>query len=1627
LCLQVDDTHNFLKSRGLSGHHQTVLPTGEPALVADADSGFNSSASGSEGGDTESSTPKFKLFVFSSVDPAGLQRNATALAHQIGDALSKDEQDEPGVKPAEPESDVDAKFLEDLVYTLATRRSLFDQRAFVVARSSKDLQEQLSKPLQKTRRGATNSNIFFTFTGQGAQWASMGAALRVRAPFRQSLSRAEAQLASLGCKWSLIDELIATKDTSRIDEPYLSQPLCTALQLALVDLAAEWKITPRAVVGHSSGEIAAAYAAGYLSHEDAMTVAYWRGVLSADVNNRLQGKTGAMMAVGLSETDVQPYLDKVPLHTVVVACINSPSSVTLSGDKDKVAELETIFQEAGIFARKLRVKTAYHSPHMSTIADDYLAAIAGIETLDGSKRVTMFSSVTGKVLDPTELKPSYWVANMLGTVRFSSAVAALLSQPANPEAKGARRKAVVRYSAVVELGPAEALKGPLVQVMNGINSRLTASVPYTTLLSRNVDAEQSALAGAAYLWAHGLNVDLDRINFPLGSNEPLQSLASLPPYQWNHNKIFHHESAWGKKYLKRSKPRTDLLGMRLDNADNNQPRWHNYIRLSEQPWMGDHRVQQMIVYPGAAMAVQAIEGSRELATPSRAIRAVEVRNILFKRGLLVPPGDAFVETAIHFEPATAASADETCWSFKIFSQSGEETWGQICSGQVATLYEHNDFGEGERAWKHDLTLNADIRQRACRDIAPKSFYRLFDQKMNLQYGPLHRNVTACVAGTEEGYGEVTIPDTKSVMPANFEYPHLIHPATLDSCFHLQALGYLHSLSGEESLVPISVEKIYIDANISTAAGTVFSGYSKGVQGQGGDTIGDIVLSDDQASSPKIVVRGFLSRDLSASTPVGNAMSADVRTRKCTVMQYVLLDAPPSEEEAASVEVVEMAVKAEADNNIEDTADNSTSKDEGSKTVIAEEIVVLHGSAAYQDPKCAPAVEELRLALEPHCKTLTNIAMGDLTGSETSQVQGKIVLSLIEVEERYVSSWSEPQFKAFRDVVSAASSVLWLTRGAKAETESGLSFAATTGLLRTVRVEKPQLRLFQLSLAPGSSTLSMHDLALTIRVMTESVLSSATRLEQEYVEVDGELHVPRLVTDESFHSELNPVGAIPELTTQEVSQLDGPVRGLVPRFSETIRFQAQELAPLGSGDVEVSPTMVTVDAAAFEHRETLGQDAVGVVTAIGDSITQLAVGDRVVVSASETMQFPLRVSCGCVELLPSFINAAAAVTMPTPLTLAQLALVDLGHTAPGQTVLIVGSPDPIGLALIQLADSLGARVFASFENERHRNLLLDHVDLDEQQLIRTTNGIEFADKLRRLNAGRGVDVLIVSTPGDITHQSSSCLAPFGRCVTVGSRQHLATSAPFERGVTISNLDLEHLRRAAPAKVAKAFKQVWARARTGAFHSMLPRRSLDISMFTETHTIPTSVCRPGGAVISIREDSKLVLLPPPPPTLTLDPEATYVLAGGLGGIGRSIAETMVSAGARNLAFISRSGAKADEAKKLLNSLQLRGCTAKAYSCDASSSAAVEAYVKAATERGERIKGVVQCAMVLRDSVFDNMTFEQWTESTRPKIQGSWNLHTHFPKDMDFFIMLSSMAGVIGNPGKHHLVLSLYHAHP
>jgi acyl transferase domain-containing protein len=202
------------------------------------------------------------------------------------------------------------------------------------------------------------------FTGQGAQWGGMGMELMAYPTFCASVVAADNYLKTeLGCPWSAEEELLRPKAQSKLGIAEYSKPFCTLLQVALVDLLQEWSITPTAVTGHTRGEIGATYCLGALSREDAWKVAYYRGVLSTG----LQDANGSMMAVGMSPEKAGELIDQVAPGEVTVACINWPSSVTLSGDTAGIDQLLAALTKDGIFARKLQVDTAYHSHHMHMV------------------------------------------------------------------------------------------------------------------------------------------------------------------------------------------------------------------------------------------------------------------------------------------------------------------------------------------------------------------------------------------------------------------------------------------------------------------------------------------------------------------------------------------------------------------------------------------------------------------------------------------------------------------------------------------------------------------------------------------------------------------------------------------------------------------------------------------------------------------------------------------------------------------------------------------------------------------------------------------------------------------------------------------------------------------------------------------------------------------------------------------------------------------------------------------------------------------------------------------------------------------------------------------------------------
>jgi acyl transferase domain-containing protein len=377
-----------------------------------------------------------------------------------------------------------------------------------------------------------------------------------------------------------------------MNDPFLSQAACAAVQIAIVDLLASWNILPSHVLGHSSGEIAAAYCAGHLTREDAWKLAYFRGFVSIAQTDR----RGGMAAIGISADGIQPYLDAaLPYKTLTIACYNSPKSITISGDEDEIDKLCDALEKDGVFARKLAVRNAYHSSHMEAVADDYLSLIGNLSNSEKfGKDVEMISSVTGEVASGREVViPTYWVQNLVMPVRFTGA---LLAMTSGGMKKSGQRKLRVGSETgrnsiqhIVEIGPHSALRTAIRDTLS--TKKETAVIEYHNVITRNFDDIATALSAAATLYCHSYPVSLDALNSQIhGSREP-RMLTDLPPYAFNHTKTYWKDSRLSKNFRSRQFPRHDLFGAPVADWNPAEPRWRGFLRVAELPWLKDHKVR----------------------------------------------------------------------------------------------------------------------------------------------------------------------------------------------------------------------------------------------------------------------------------------------------------------------------------------------------------------------------------------------------------------------------------------------------------------------------------------------------------------------------------------------------------------------------------------------------------------------------------------------------------------------------------------------------------------------------------------------------------------------------------------------------------------------------------------------------------------------------------------------------------------------------------------------------------------------------------------------------------------------------------------------------------------------------
>lgn len=300
------------------------------------------------------------------------------------------------------------------------------------------------------------------------------------------------------------------------------------------------------MTSHSSGEIGAGYAAGAICREFAMAMAYFRDLVTMKAQKKLRGLRGGMLAVGLSQKETEKYIQRVTSGNVIVACVNSPSSVTVSGD----AALQPMIESDKAFARKFCVDAAYHSHHMQIVAEDYLDCLRDFEPEDDFGDVIFPFSVTeGLITSAKELDAGHWVQNILQPVLFNDSLNMCLESPLDNSKPS--------VDMLIEVGPHSALAEPIRQVMKRPQLK-GLTIPYTSCLVTEEDAVQTRQAMACLLLSKGYPVNLRLINFPW-STDNLQVLHDLPSYPWNHKVHHWHESRLNRQHRLRRHRRHDLL------------------------------------------------------------------------------------------------------------------------------------------------------------------------------------------------------------------------------------------------------------------------------------------------------------------------------------------------------------------------------------------------------------------------------------------------------------------------------------------------------------------------------------------------------------------------------------------------------------------------------------------------------------------------------------------------------------------------------------------------------------------------------------------------------------------------------------------------------------------------------------------------------------------------------------------------------------------------------------------------------------------------------------------------------------------------------------------------------------
>ncbi len=1076
-------------------------------------------------------------------------------------------------------------------------------------------------------------------------------------------------------------------------------------------------------------------------------------------------------------------------------------------------------------------------------------------------------------------------------------------------------------------------------------------------LRPGLEAWQQMLSSLGQLYLQGVKVDWVRFE-----RDYARQKVALPTYPFQREKYWvETRKGYQQRYLSTAKKNHPLLGEKLNLAGiDNQDRFHSYLSTQAPDYLKHHQVFDKVIFPATGYLEMATAAARNLLITSEQI---VISDVIIMRGLVLP------ETELKAVQTVVSTLENNSYKFEIFSTSEGENqqqqpWLLHTQGKIST--------ESTTNTKNKVSLE-EYQAECSQAIDIKEHYQQY-QAIGLNYGSSFQGIKQLWQGQGKALGEIVLPEELTAQLTDYQ----LHPALLDVALQIVAHA-IEKTDSETTYLPVGVGKWKLYHHQLSQVWAI-------AEVEPNNLTANILLVDNQGT----ILAQLEELRLRATTASALWRSIQPDLAHWYYQINWIAQALPSTTPSPTA-TNKWLVLAEDSLLVEALTDKG------------QECVLVSTGDSYQ--QLSPQQYQINPTSREQFQQLVDENPG-ITQIvhfwSVPEVASKDNLELETITEKSCAATLQ-LLQAIINSKPQKIPQLWLvTQGTQSVNSNSEvinpEYGSLWGLGRVIAQEHPELQCKSIDLDTTHSLDSLVAELLSLDIEDQIAIRQGSRYVARLVQKlkQNQINSP----DQPVQLKLSEYGVIDNLSWQ-------PMQRQTPSSDEV----EIEVAAVGLNFRDVLNALGLLQEYYAEHlgitsaeQLTFGFECAGTVVAVGADVSDWQVGDEVIATMlQDAFSSFLTVSADYVMAKPKQMSFNEAATLPLTFLTAYYGLQHLAKIQPGERVLIHAAAGGVGQAAVQIAQQAGAEIFATASPgkwEFLKSLGIKH--------IMNSRTLDFAEEIKEYTAGAGVDVILNSLNGEYIPKNLDILAEGGRFVEIGKIGIWSQEEVEEKRADVSYFpfDLGEVVQQQPAVMAQlkeSLTQQWNQRKLQA----LPHKVFSSTQITDAFRYMQQSKQIGKVVVEMPQLKA--------EQQSIQPEASYLITGGLGALGLEVAQWMVTQGAKNIVLTGRSAPK-ETAQKLITDLETAGASVSVLLGDISHQEDVENIFQQIAASLPPLKGVIHAAGVLDDGVLQKMSWQQFSKVMAPKVQGTWHLH-QLTKDLplDFFVCFSSMASMLGSPGQ------------